>query len=86
MLDFAAKMSGHSVFSKIDLQKGYHQIPMNSADVPKTVITTPFGLYEFLCMPFELRNAGCTFQPLMDRALSGLTGSLCFLDDIIMCQ
>jgi hypothetical protein len=83
MLDFAAKMSSCAVFSKIDLRKGYHQIPMNAADVQKTAITTPFGLYEFLCMPFGLRNAGCTFQRLMDRALSGLSGSFWYLDDII---
>jgi Reverse transcriptase (RNA-dependent DNA polymerase) len=83
MLDFAAKMSGCTVFSKIDLQKGYHQIPMHEADIPKTAITTQFGLYEFLRMPFGLRNAGCTFQRLMDRALSGLPGCFWFLDDII---
>jgi hypothetical protein len=83
MLDFAAKMSGCTVFSKIDLRKGYHQIPMNAADVQKTAITTPFGLYEFLHMPFGLRNAGCTFQRLMDRVLSGLSGSFWYLDDII---
>jgi hypothetical protein len=83
MLDFAAKMSGCSVFSKTDLRKGYHQIPMNTADVPKMAITIPFGLHEFLSMPFGLRNAGCTFQPLMDQALSGLKGNFWYLDDII---
>ena len=46
MLDFAAKAAGCTVFSKIDLRKGYHQIPMNPADVQKTAITTPFGLFE----------------------------------------
>jgi transposase InsO family protein len=83
MLDFASKMTGCTIFSKIDLRKGYHQIPVHAADVPKTAITTPFGLYEFLRMPFGLRNAGCTFQRLMDRALSGLPGSFWYLDDII---
>jgi hypothetical protein len=56
---------------------------MNAADVTKKVIKTPFGLYKFLRMPFSLRNAGCTFQRLMDRALSGLCGSFWYLDDII---
>ena len=44
MLDFAAKAVGCTVFSKIDLRKGYHQIPVNPADVQKTAITTPFGV------------------------------------------
>jgi hypothetical protein len=44
MLDFAAKAAGCTVFSKIDLRKGYHQIPVNPEDVQKTTITTPFSL------------------------------------------
>jgi hypothetical protein len=61
MLDFAAKAAGCTVFSKIDLRKGYHQIPVNPADVQKTAITTPFGLFEYKRMPFGLRNAGPSF-------------------------
>jgi Reverse transcriptase (RNA-dependent DNA polymerase) len=72
------------VFSKIDLRKWYFQIPMHPADVEKTAISTPFGLFEFTRMPFGLRNAGCTFQRLMDRILSGLAGCFWFLDDIIV--
>jgi cytoskeleton-associated protein 5 len=45
MLDFAAKAAGCTVFSKVDLRKGYHQIPVNPADVPKTAIFTPFSLF-----------------------------------------
>ncbi len=62
MLDFAAKAAGCTVFSKIDLRKGYHQIPVNPADVQKTAITPPFGLFEYKRMPFNLRNAGPSFQ------------------------
>jgi hypothetical protein len=84
MMDFSVKAEGCSVFSKIDLRKGYFQIPMHAADIEKTAITTPFGLFEFTRMPFGLRNAGCTFQRLMDRALSGLQHSFWYLDDIIV--
>jgi hypothetical protein len=83
MLDFSSRVAGCSVFSKIDLRKGYHQIPMHPADVSKTAVTTPFGLYEFLRLPFGLKNAGSTFQRLMDRVLHGLPWCFWYLDDII---
>jgi hypothetical protein len=83
MLDVATKMAGCRVFSKVDLRKGYHQIPVHPPDIPKTAITTPFGLFEYLRMPFGLRNAGNTFQRMMDRILSGLDFCFWYLDDII---
>jgi hypothetical protein len=43
-------IAGNTVISKIDLVKAYHQIPIDKADVPKTVIATPFGLFEFLAI------------------------------------
>ena len=51
-LDFSTYQSGTRSFSKIYLVRGYHQIPVNAVDIPKTAIITPFGLYEFLKMPF----------------------------------
>jgi hypothetical protein len=83
MLDFSANVANCKIFSKIDLRKGYYQVPMNQADIPKTAVATPFGLYEFTKMPFGLRNAGSTFQRLMDRVLSGLAFCFWYLDDII---
>jgi transposase InsO family protein len=84
MLDFAAGAAGCTHFSRIDLKKGYHQVPMNAADVPKTAIITPFGLFEYTRMPFGLRNAGNTFQRLIDRTLSGVQQASPYLDDILV--
>ncbi len=84
MLDFSARVAGCKVFSKIDLRKGYYQIPMHLADIRKTAICTPFGLFKFRRMPFGLHNAGNTFQRMMDRILAGLSFVFCYLDDIII--
>ena len=54
--DFTSELSGKSVFSKIDLLKGYHQIPVADEDVPKTAVITPFGLYVFPRTPFGLKT------------------------------
>jgi hypothetical protein len=66
MADLAARLDGCRVFSKLDLRKGYLQVPVAAEDIAKIAIITPFGLFEFTCMPFGLRNTGMTFQRLMD--------------------
>ncbi len=84
IMDFSARVVGCRVFSKLDLRKGYHQIPMHPADVEKTAIATPFGLFEFRRMTFGLRNAGNTFQRFMDRTLDGMDAAFAYLDDVLI--
>ena len=82
--DFAAQLVGKPIFSKVGLVRRYRQISVHPDDIPKTAINTPFGLYEFLRMPFGLKNAAQTFQRLMDTVLQGLTCTFVYLDDILV--
>src|SRR5450830_1451924 len=79
--DFTNNLAGCKYFSCIDLVKGYHQVPMAAEDIPKTAIITPFGLFEYVFMPFGLKNAAQTFQRLMDRLFRRLPFVFTYLDD-----
>jgi hypothetical protein len=82
--DFAARLHGATIFSKVDLVRGCHQVPVAECDIPKTAVITPFGLFEFLRMPFGLKNAAQAFQRLMDTVCSDLPFTFVYLDDILV--
>ncbi len=75
------QLVGCNVFSKIGLVKGYHQIRVAAADIPKTPIIRPFVLFEYLFIPFGLSNAAQTFQRMMDRTTDSLEGVFAYMDD-----
>ena len=82
--DFAARLDGAKIFSKVDLIRGYHQVPIAEADICKTAVITPFGLFEFLRLPFGLKNAAQAFQWLMDTVCQSLNFVFVYLDDILV--
>ena len=84
--DFTSYMGNASIYSKLDLLKGYFQVPVHASDVHKTAIITPFGSYVFHYSTFGLRNSGATFQPMMDQFFGDTLCCLVYVDDILVFQ
>ncbi|CAG5043554.1 unnamed protein product [Parnassius apollo] len=82
--DFTFILPDKKIFSKLDINRSYHFIPVAPGDVEKTAIITPFGLFEFPRMTFGLRGAAQTFQRFMNSILQGLDFVFCYLDDLLI--
>uniref|UniRef100_A0ABD2WRS1 Reverse transcriptase domain-containing protein n=1 Tax=Trichogramma kaykai TaxID=54128 RepID=A0ABD2WRS1_9HYME len=83
MRDFTYILQGKKVFTTLDLLHAFNQIPMAPEDIEKTALITPFGLFEFLFMPFGLRNASQTFQKYVNQALGDLSYVFVYIDDVL---
>src|SRR6266481_6074793 len=84
--DVLNRISRAQVFSTFDLSKGFHQIPIDPADRPKTAIYTPLGLMEFVKMPFGLKNAAAVFQRAMEQCLGEYVDIfiMVYIDEVII--
>ncbi|XP_076031045.1 uncharacterized protein LOC143019237 [Oratosquilla oratoria] len=78
------KAANSKIFSKMDLAKGFFQIPLEERSKQVTAVATPNGLYQFKVLPFGLTNSPAVFNRAMRKVLHGIHGVEAFVDDILI--
>ncbi len=84
IVDFNTTLAQKKIFSKLDTEWAYYQIPRTKDSIKKAARFTLFGLFEFVVILFGLKNGSATFQRFMDGLLRDLELAQVFLDDIMM--
>ena len=77
-----SQLNGTKYFPTLDLQAGYHHIPLDESSIPKTAFTSPFGKYKYIKLPFGLLQAPAYFQELMTGVLKDFPFAIAYLDNI----
>ncbi|XP_050229217.1 uncharacterized protein LOC126678356 [Mercurialis annua] len=80
------RAAGHTILSFLDAHSGYNQVPISKEDISKTVFRCPgpIGAYEWVVMPFGLKNAGATYQRAMNKMFRGLDCLEVYIDDVVI--
>ena len=86
VVDLVAALAGTKYISTLDLASGYWQLGLNQKSRGLAAFNSPFGVYEWTCMPFGLRNAPASFQRVMNKILQEYIGKFCqvYFDDIVI--
>ena len=82
--DIFSKLNRATYFTTLDLQAGYHYIPLDKPSIPKMAFNSPFGKNEYVKVPFGLAQTPAYFQELMTGILKNFSFAIAYLDDIII--